>query len=107
VENKQEIKKTFNKVLQRQIPEMFRQSGNNLQIGVVVSFDSLSRNSVIRLKVSGQTINNPKISKSITTLRIGDEVIILSTDSSFTSRNYIVASFGGNFANTLSTGGGA
>ena len=101
MENRQEIKSTFNKVLQRQIPEVFRQSGSNIQVGTVVSFNTASRVAVVKLKVSGQIINSPRVSNQISILRTNDEVLILSVDANFTGRNFVIASFGGNYKDTV------
>ena len=100
MENRKEIKKTFNSILQKQIPQVFSQGGENIKVGVVVAYDSKTRYSTIRIKTNGKVVNGARLAKSIGTLKIGDEVVILSIDAKFSSRNYVIACFGGNYADT-------
>ena len=103
MENRIDTKRIFNKVLQRQIPEVIRNSGSNILIGTVITYNSLIRTAVIKSKISGQVISGAKVSKQISILRVGDEVVIISPDAKFANRNYIIASFGGNYQNTVDT----
>lgn len=103
METRRDLKNIFGKVLERQIPIVLRQSGSNIITGIVTAYNSANRASTIRVNTTGQVINNARLSKQISTLRIGDEVVIISLDSTLIGRNYIVASFGGNYQNTIKT----
>lgn len=103
MDSNKEAKKIFNKVLQRQIPEALKQSGSNLQVGIVVSFNTASRVAVIRMKSNNQVVGGVKVSNQINILRTNEEVVMLSIDHNFIGRNYVVASFGGNYRDTVTT----
>jgi hypothetical protein len=96
MENKTDLQKMFQKVLQQEFPKMLRQMGSNIRIGNVISYSATTRVAVVKIKTTGQIINNPQINKNITSLHTGDEVILISVDANFSGRNYLIASFGGN-----------
>jgi len=101
MENKKETKKLFNSILERQIPAVIRQSGSNIQLGVVIGYNTLTRATSVKMRSNAQVILNVAVPTQISSLTIGDEVVMISVDGNFSSRYYIVASFRGNFRNTV------
>ncbi len=103
METKQKTKNVFNRVLSKQLPEVTRLNPTNIQIGIIVSFDGSISNVSVKIKQTGQVITGVKVSKQVTNIKVGDEVVIIGLDNQFNNRNFVIASLGGDLSDKKNT----